>query len=475
MFVQCKHLQGYFQQKKSKYTLAKGHTQFSVKKKLFLINCILLTAALLSSGFAISQFISLGQQFNNGEVTQLQIEQTIQSVIIIQISLASIAVGVNGYSFLFAKKLTTPIINAANVVKKISEGDLTTMISKSKSKDELGELTNALHSMSENLRNLVSDVRETAIKVASDSRESAAATEELNSSVEEVAATVQQIASGSQTQALELASAKAIVENVRNTNSSDGSSAADKMSRIIELTNQSSAKVKSLAEKSAKITSVVETIRDIAEKTNLLALNAAIEAARAGESGRGFAVVADEVRRLAEGSAKSSEEIDNLIKEIQEEIQYTVKGIDSSAQEIEEGREVVDMSLKALTEIGNKVAEVAAVAEENASATDQASAAVDQQTTATAEISNSSQSTARLAEELENKVSRFKTSDDSNESPSELPINELEQSQNLSPQEHIIESKNGLMTKLFHKKKNKDNTKSEFDQLATDTLGDDEL
>lgn len=463
---------GLLPRKKSKNTLAKGSFQFSIKKKLFLINCILLTAALLASGFAISQFINLGQQIHNGAVTQLQIEQTIHSVIIIQISLASIAVGVNGYSFLFARKLTNPIIEAVNAVKKISEGDLTIMIPQSKSKDELGELTNALHSMSENLRNLVSDVRETAIKVASDSRESAAATEELNSSVEEVAATVQQIASGSQTQALELSNAKSIVENVRYTNSSDGSSAADKMSRIIELTNQSSEKVKSLADKSAKITSVVETIRDIAEKTNLLALNAAIEAARAGESGRGFAVVADEVRRLAEGSAKSSEEIDNLIREIQEEIHHTVKGIDSSAQEIEEGREVVDISLKALVEIGNKVSEVAAVAEENASATDQASAAVDQQTTATAEISNSSQSTAILAEELENKVSKFKISDNSVESPSDLPINQLEKSHNLSTQKHIIENKNGLITKLFSKKKDKKNTQSEFDQLARDTLGD---
>ena len=456
--------------------MSKTNTKFSIKKKLFLINCVLLTGALLASGFAISQFMILGQEFHRGDISQQEIDQTIQSVIIIQISLASVAVGVNGYSFLFAKKLTNPIIDAADALKKISEGDLTVALSKSNSKDELGDLTNALYSMSENLRNLVSDVRETAVKVASDSRESAAATEELNSSVEEVAATVQQIASGSQTQALELASAKAIVDNVRNTNSSDGTSAADKMSRIIELTNESSQKVRSLADKSAKITSVVETIRDIAEKTNLLALNAAIEAARAGESGRGFAVVADEVRRLAEGSSKSSEEIDNLIREIQEQIQHTVKGIDSSAQEIEEGREVVDLSLKALAEIGNKVAEVAAVAEENASATDQASAAVDQQTTATAEISSSSQSTATLAEELESKVSKFIIKKDIVKSPSDLPINELENSDTLNPPEQVIETKNGLLTKFFsNKKKPKENSKTEFEQLANDSLEDEDL
>ena len=179
------------------------------------------------------------------------------------------------------------------------------------------------------------------------------------------------------------------------------------MARIVELTNESSTKIKNLAEKSAKITSVVEVIRNIAEKTNLLALNAAIEAARAGESGRGFAVVADEVRRLAEGSAKSSEEIDDLIKQIQEDINTTVKSIDSSAGEIEEGRAVVDSSLKALSAIGHKVQEVAAVAEENAFATDQAYAAVEQQTSATQEISSASQNMAEMAQDLEQKVNLY--------------------------------------------------------------------
>ena len=445
----------------------KESNSLGIRKKLFIINTVLLVAALFASGFAISEFLNLGNQITGGSIEQQEINQTIQNVIIIQIGLASIAVGVNGYSFIFARTLTKPIVDAANIAKKISEGDLTVDFEKSKSNDELGDLTNSLALMQENLRQLVFDVHETATKVAQDSRESAAATEELNSSVEEVSTTVQQISIGSQSQASELASAKHIVDTVKEANSDGESSAAEKMSRIVELTEESSSKVRNLAEKSAKITSVVETIQEIAEKTNLLALNAAIEAARAGESGRGFAVVADEVRRLAEGSAKSSEQINDLIQEIQEEIKSTVKGIDNSAEEIEEGREVVDLSLKALNDIGCKVEEVAAVAEENASATEQASAAVDQQTSAAQEISNSSQSTASLAEELEQKVSAFKLPQNATQ-PSDLNIENLEQASEAS-QEEIVESNNGILSRFRSSKNNvKSSELNEFDMATND-------
>jgi len=293
------------------------------------------------------------------------------------------------------------------------------------------------------LRQLVMDVNHTANKVARDARESAAASEELNASVEEVSTTVQQIATGSQSQAAELAEAKTIVDSVMDQNSKEGQTAADKMSRIIELTNESSAKVKNLAAKSEKITSVVEVIREISEKTNLLALNAAIEAARAGESGRGFAVVADEVRRLAEGSAKSLEEIDKLIGEIQEDIHIAVASIDDSSKEIEEGRSVVDSSLNALSKISYKVQEVAAVAEQNAFATDQAYAAVEQQTTATQEISSSSRNIALMAEKLAKKVRSFKVPS------SELPSSNKSEPENYSKNKENEESQDNSFIDEF--------------------------
>ena len=186
MFDHIKHLQGYCSQKKSDLVANKsGKGSFSIHKKLFIINCSLLVAAIVASGYAVSEFSAISHNIANNNIANIS-STSISNAIIVQISIAVIAAGINGYSFLFARSLTQPILNAANIAKKISEGDLTVNVEESKSNDELGELTSSLAVMAENLRQLVYEVRETANKVASDARESAAATEELNSSVEEV-------------------------------------------------------------------------------------------------------------------------------------------------------------------------------------------------------------------------------------------------------------------------------------------------
>jgi methyl-accepting chemotaxis protein len=370
-------------------------TILSVNSKSLVLQLVLIVTILAGSAYTIFSV-------NYGE------EVLVDNIITTMIIMIGVSITTFILITLIGNNTSLPIKNAAEITKKISEGDLNVTVPRTNSTPEINELTNSLDNMVTSLRQLVMDVNHTATKVARDARESAAASEELNASVEEVSTTVQQIATGSQSQASELAEAKTIVDSVMDQNSKEGQTAADKMSRIIELTNESSAKVKNLAAKNEKITSVVEVIRSISEKTNLLALNAAIEAARAGESGRGFAVVAEEVRRLAEDSAKSLEEIDKLIVEIQEDIHITVASIDDSAIEIEEGRSVVDSSLNALSKISYKVQEVAAVAEQNAFATDQAYAAVEQQTTATKEISSSSQNIALMAEQLAKKVGYFK-------------------------------------------------------------------
>jgi methyl-accepting chemotaxis protein len=130
---------------------------------------------------------------------------------------------------------------------------------------------------------------------------------------------------------------------------------------------RTNATVVALAEAAGKIGAVVSLISDIAAQTNLLALNATIEAARAGDAGRGFAVVASEVKRLAEQTAKATEEISTQIAGVQGATTDAVGAIDGIAKVISEINEIaaaisaaVEEQMAAVREISRNTGDVAA-------------------------------------------------------------------------------------------------------------------
>lgn len=372
--------------------------------------------------------------------------------------------GVGVFAFFMARTITKPIVKATDIATKISNGDLNVTVDVPKSSDEIGRLILAESQMVTNLKKTMTEVNMAAQSVSASAQQIAASGSELNSSIQQIASTVDQVSRGSESQAKGLSRSKQIVDdlsqsikelaanavesveisnrvgNLSEKGSESAKEAGERMKNIIKVTNSSAQKVHQLASRTNEITAVLDVIRQIADQTNLLALNAAIEAARAGEAGRGFAVVADEVRRLAESSAKSSEEINDKLKQIQEDAQMVVADIETSSNEVNQGKLIIDSSLNSLDniaaeiravssnvkklsdgaqaeaskvkEVASSTSDIAAVAEQNAAATEEASSAVEEQTAQTHEIATSANQLSELAVQLQKIISQFSISEE---------------------------------------------------------------
>jgi methyl-accepting chemotaxis protein len=288
------------------------------------------------------------------------------------------------------RSITHPLGDALNVARQVAEGDLTGTV-RVGSRDELGQLLQAMQSMHQNLVQVVGSVRAGAESVATASAEiaqgnhdlsarteqQASALEETSSSMEELGATVKQNADSAR-QANQLAM--------------NASTVAIEGGEVVGQVVQT---MKGINESSRKIADIISVIDGIAFQTNILALNAAVEAARAGEQGRGFAVVASEVRSLAGRSAEAAKEIKTLIG--------------ASVERVEQGTSLVDKAGATMTEVVSSIRRVTDIMGEISAASSEQSAGVSQVGEAVTQMDQATQQNAALVEEMAAAASSLKS------------------------------------------------------------------
>lgn len=342
------------------------------------------------------------EQFEAGGVEARDVASTARILLFLLMALS--VTGSVILSVWLTRGVLTPLggepAEAQAVLSRIANGDLTQQVplkvgdqhsllsSVSQMQASLIRMVSSLHHDAEKLNSAAENLASASTQVAQGSSFQSDAASSMAASVEELSVSVSQVSESAEVARTECAETSDL--SIQGDHVIEAT--VREMGKIENSVRTAANTVDEMGERSKRISSVVQVIREVAEQTNLLALNAAIEAARAGEAGRGFAVVADEVRKLAERTESATAEIGAIINDVQTGVRDAVSQMEQAVIEVSEGVAKAQEAREAMHSITAGSGKVLG-------AVNNISSALEEQTTASHEVAANVESIAQMAEE----------------------------------------------------------------------------
>lgn len=402
-----------------------------------------------------------GMMFSGQPKTDITSFITEKIIALVSVSLIVFAIVIIA-ALIISRRIAKALVSVNRLFVSLADGDLTIEVTPEllHRKDEIGQMADSVQTLINKLQTIVSNLQNTAESIHQSGEGMASTANQSSKATEEISSAVEDISKGAVSQAEEIQSASTQIANMGNliseivekvANLTDAANAMGKaedvsMNTMVELSdsndhttdaiNKIAEQINITNESVGRIGAAAALITNIADQTSLLSLNASIESARAGEAGRGFAVVASEIQKLAAQSEEAASEIKDIIENLQDESEKTVKAMNDTKVLIHEqvGKlnatkdSFVDVSdgiavsrqetaviennagscNDARRQINDVISNLSAISEENAASAEQTTASMQELTATINMLAATANDLMKISDQLNNEVKFFK-------------------------------------------------------------------